>query len=72
VHHSREQYQGNAEPVNVTAREAARILGGWSSRSVYRYGAYLGAKRFGRSVRFDRQTVLRVAREGLPGDLKPS
>ena len=46
-----------AVPVNLTAEQAARILGGWSSRSVYRYGDYLGAKRFGRSVRFDRETV---------------
>jgi hypothetical protein len=59
-------------PVNLTAEQAARILGGWSSRSIYRYGAYLGAKRFGRSVRFDRETVLRVAREGLPPDARPA
>jgi hypothetical protein len=61
-----------AAPVNVTAEEAARILGRWSSRSVYRYGAYLGARRFGRSVRFDRETVLRVAREGLPQGARPA
>jgi hypothetical protein len=61
-----------AAPVNVTAQEAAHILGGWSSRSVYRYGAYLGARRFGRSVRFDREAVLKVAFEGLPLDARPA
>lgn len=65
---SPEQYLSNAEPVNVTAEEAARILGGLSTRTVYRYSSHLGARRFGRSVRFDRETVLRVAREGLPRD----
>jgi hypothetical protein len=58
--------------VNVTAKEAARLLGDWSTRSVYRYGSYLGARRFGRSVRFDRETVLRIAREGLPPDARPA
>jgi hypothetical protein len=66
-----EQYQGNTEPINVTAEEAARILGGLSIRTVYRYGAYLGARRFGRSVRFDRKTVFRVACEGLPPGARP-
>jgi hypothetical protein len=67
-----EQYEGNTVPVNVTAEEAARILGGLSLRTVYRYGSYLGARRFGRSVRFDRETVVRVAFEGLPPGARPS
>lgn len=54
-----------AESVNLTAPQVARIFG-LSPRSVYRYASRLGARRFGRSVRFDRETVLRVAREGLP------
>jgi hypothetical protein len=66
----REALKGPIEPVNVTAGEAARILGGWSARSVYRYGDHLGMRRFGRSVRFDRATVVRVAFEGLPASAR--
>lgn len=69
--HSHEPCQGNTDPVNVTAEEAARILGGLSLRTAYRYGAELGARRFGRAVRFDRETVFRVARGGLPSEATP-
>jgi hypothetical protein len=72
MHPSTEQYDSTTAPVLLPAEEVARLLGGLSLRTIYRYGSYLGLRRFGRAVRFDRETVLRVAREGLPADAKPS
>lgn len=53
--------------LNMGAKEASLFMG-ISVRQVYRHGACLGQKRFGKAVRFDRQLVTLAAEAGFTCD----